>query len=55
MAGYLILYGLAWLVLAVVTGSVASFKGISGCGGALLALLLGPIALAIVLLMPSRT
>ena len=51
----LLITGAIWLVLALITGRKAADKGISQWGGILLGLLLGPLALAIVLLMPARS
>lgn len=43
-----------WLLLAFVSGSMASEKGRSAVGGFILGLLLGPIGLAVVLLMSPQ-
>jgi hypothetical protein len=49
-----ILILVVWGVCGVIAAAVASDKGRSGCGGLLLGLLLGPIGLAIVLLMGKQ-
>lgn len=54
VAPLIIITGLAWGVLALAVGQVAAERDISRAGGILLALLIGPLALAVVLLMPSR-
>lgn len=50
----LLLFGgpILWIFCALAAMSVASSKGLSGCGFALLGLLLGPIGLIIALVMP---
>jgi hypothetical protein len=53
--GVVIIAGFAWLVLALITGRKAADRGMSQWGAILLGLILGPLALAIILLMPSRT
>jgi hypothetical protein len=52
--GAIFFVGLVWIVLALITGRKAADRGMSQWGGILLGLILGPLALAIVLLMPSR-
>jgi hypothetical protein len=49
------LAGLIWVIIALVTGRKAADRGMSQWGGILLGLILGPLGLAIVLLMPDRT
>jgi len=46
-----ILLVLVWLGCGLAAGSIAGVNGRSGCGGFLIGVLLGPIGLAIVLLM----
>lgn len=46
----LVLIGLIWLVIALVTGERAKQHDLSQWGGILFGLLLGPLGLAIVLL-----
>jgi hypothetical protein len=53
--GVTILIGFLWLVLALITGRKAADRGMSQWGGILFGLILGPLGLAIVLLMPDRT
>ena len=50
----LLLFGgpILWLFCAMAAMSVASSKGLSGCGFALLGILLGPVGLLIALIMP---
>jgi len=48
------IFGVFWLALALLTGRVAKDKGLSDFGGILLSLIIGPLALAIILLMPRR-
>jgi hypothetical protein len=50
--GAVILF-LGWLVCPLIAMAIASAKGRSGCGWAMLALLFGPLALLIAAAMPS--
>jgi hypothetical protein len=52
--GLVIIVGLIWLVVAPLTADAAARRRMSRWGGLLLGLLLGPLGLAIVLLMPKR-
>jgi hypothetical protein len=53
--GFWLIIALAiWLIIALATGAQADKRGMSQWGGILLGLILGPLGLAIVLLMPSR-
>jgi hypothetical protein len=51
----LFLLGAAWIVIAMFSAARAGDKGMSWPGGFLLGLILGPLGLAIILLMPRRT
>ena len=45
---------LIWFISVVLSISVAQSKGRSGCGWFLLSFLFGPIALILVMLLPSK-
>jgi hypothetical protein len=53
--GAIVIAGVIWIIIALITGRKAADKGISQWGGILLGFILGPLGLAIVLLMPDRT
>lgn len=54
MGGLVIIVGILWFFLAFATGNLAIPRSGNWWGGFLLGLLLGPLATAIVLLIPKR-
>jgi hypothetical protein len=51
----MVIVGVLWFLLAFVTGRLAASRGMSQWGGILFGWLLGPVALAVIWLMPGRS
>jgi hypothetical protein len=51
---FVLIVGLIWLLIARLTADAAKRRGRSRSGGLLFGLILGPLGLAIVLLLPAQ-
>jgi hypothetical protein len=53
--GFIVIIGIIWIIMSYAAGNAAFRRGRSWFGGFLLTFILGPLGLAIVLLMPGLT